>query len=346
MRPHRSRNVNRLSPSFVGGRGHDTRGSGRDRNHRARGRSLSVPVVVDVEEITRGVQNVTVTTTPDSKADGKTIELKGLSLVGFEEKLHGSSVVNQRRFRAFYGVGPVAVAAICNDLPTIDREHILMALNFLKLYDTEHVNAGRWRMNEKDLRQINRSTVKAIQSLKEKKVVWGDWDDDEIFVVSVDGVHCRVREVRKDPGAKWYSHKSHGAGLAYELAISIRSGNLAWIKGPYPASTHDVTIFRGGDDPNNSLKAKIPDGKRGIADGAYSAETDKISVNRHGQSKNLGKFMGRVKSRHETFNGRLKFFNVLDQAFRHDIKQHQQCFEAVCIAVQYDIENGHPLFEV
>jgi hypothetical protein len=30
--------------------------------------------------------------------------------------------------------------------------------------------------------------------------------------------------------------------------------------------------------------------------------------------------------------------------FWHDISQHKQRFESVCVAVQYDIENGHPLF--
>ena len=45
----------------------------------------------------------------------------------------------------------------------------------------------------------------------------------------MDGVHCRTFEVRKDPSTKWYSHKSHSAGLAYELAIAIRSDGLVWI---------------------------------------------------------------------------------------------------------------------
>jgi hypothetical protein len=55
-----------------------------------------------------------------------------------------------------------------------------MAMNFLKGYDTEHVLSGRWKLNEKDIRESNRNVVKVIQGLKEKKIVWGGWEDDEI----------------------------------------------------------------------------------------------------------------------------------------------------------------------
>ncbi|MFN7879604.1 MAG: hypothetical protein ACK5P1_06300, partial [Sphingobacteriia bacterium] len=66
--------------------------------------------------------------------------------------------------------------------------------------------------------------------LKEKKVVWGEWGNEDIFIISVDGVHCRIQEVRKEPSAKWFDHKSHGAGVAYELGIAIRSGiHLLWL---------------------------------------------------------------------------------------------------------------------
>lgn len=280
--------------------------------------------------------------------DGARILEIGLGLVGFDKVRGSSEATSIRRFRAFFGIGHAGISAMYNDLKHlgIQANRLLMAMNFLKLYDTEHVLAGRWGLNEKTIRELNRDTVKSIQGLKEKKVVWGDWNNEDIFVISVDGVHCRIREVRKDPSAKWFDHKSHGAGLAYELGIAIRSGKLVWIKGPFPASTHDVTIFRGVDDPQNSLKQKILPGQRGIADSGYQGEPEKISITRPGDSTEVKQFKARVKSRHETFNGRLKFFNVLDQAFRHDISQHKQCFESVCIAVQYDIETGHPLFEI
>jgi hypothetical protein len=49
---------------------------------------------------------------------------------------------------------------------------------------------------------------------------------------------------------------------------------------------------------------------------------------------------------HETFNSRLKNFHCLDDRFRHGIDKHKICFEAICVIVQYQLENGSPLFDV
>jgi DDE superfamily endonuclease len=228
----------------------------------------------------------------------------------------------------------------------IDLRYFLITINWLKLYDTEHVLAGRWKLDESTIRNHVKKHLDAIQSLKETKVVWGGFEDEEIFIISVDGVHCRIQEVHTHPGAEWYSHKSNSAGVTYELGIAIRSNRLVWLSGPFPASQHDVTTFRSVEDPDASLKSKIPDGKRAIGDSGYKGEPSKIAITHQGDSAAVKCFKARVKSRHETFNARLKSFNVLDTAFRHGFDQHKRAFESVCICVQYDIENGHGLFEV
>jgi hypothetical protein len=288
--------------------------------------------------------------------DGERVEVLGLEFAGFEIKRQGSANIKNRRFRAHFGIGAAALASMYNDIreKNISINRLLMAMNFLKGYDTEHVLSGRWKLNEKDIRESNRSVVIVIQCLKEKKVVWGGWEDDEIFIGSVDGVNCRIQEVRKDPGSKWFDYKSNGAGVGYELGIAIRSGNLIWIQGPFTASTHDVTKLRGGekDEPllanpsPTALTDKVEGGQRFVGDSGHRGEPKKVSITRPGDSVEMKRFKARVKSRHETFNGRIKSFLVLAMPFRHDISQHQQCFESVCIAVQYDIENGHPLFQI
>jgi hypothetical protein len=264
----------------------------------------------------------------------------GLDLAGFVGR-HSTRIVNNRRFRAHYGIGAASVSAMYNDLRVemVQCNRFLLALNFLKLYDTEHVLSGRWKLDERMLREIIKDTLLQIQNLKEKKIVWGEWEDEELFVISVDGVHCRVREVRKDPGAKWFDHKSHGAGVTYELGIAIRSGNLVWIKGPFPASTHDITMFRGEAEedatltgvappaqavmplvqPAECLKDKLDADERAIGDTGYRGEPTKVSITRPGDSAEVKKFKARVKSRHETFNARIKSFNVLNTAFRHAV---------------------------
>ena len=53
-----------------------------------------------------------------------------------------------------------------------------------------------------------------------------------------------------------------------------------------------------------------------------------------------------VLSRHETINSRLKSFRILDTSFRHKLHWHKVAFRAVAVIVQYELENGHPLFDV
>jgi hypothetical protein len=88
-------------------------------------------------------------------------------------------------------------------------------------------------------------------------------ENDEIFILSVDGVDCSINEPRKIPSAKWYAHKFNGPGLSYELGISIYDNYLVWIRGPERAG--DLEAFRAP----NGLKSKIPAGKKVIADSAY-----------------------------------------------------------------------------
>lgn len=161
-----------------------------------------------------------------------------------------------------------------------------------------------------------------------------------IHFISADTVHCEINEPRQDPGTKWYSVKSNGPGLSYELGISIYKSNLVWIRGPYPAATNDLTIFKAP----NGLKSMIPAGKRVIADRSYKDPV--CSIRNPRDTPEVKQFKRRARARHEIFNGRLKNFQVLKQKFRHDYKKHVHAFEAVCVLCQYDMEKGNPLFDV
>ena len=62
-------------------------------------------------------------------------------------------------------------------------------------------------------------------------------------------------------------------------------------------------------------------------------------------------------TRHETFNSRMKVFDVLDSRFRHrghprdksvtgsEVK-HKWCFDAVLVICQLQMECGYPIFRV
>jgi hypothetical protein len=112
--------------------------------------------------------------------------------------------------------------------------------------------------------------------------------------------------------------------------------------------------------------SRSPEGKRAIGDSGYEGERTKVSTTSAGDSKEVKNFKARVKSRHETFNARIKAFKILSTPYRHGygplkdeeregeeaahntgaLKSHSRAFRSVCVAVQYDLENGHPLFEV
>jgi hypothetical protein len=178
----------------------------------------------------------------------------GLERVGFDvaRQRRTRAATNIQRFRAAYGVGPGACSAVYRDLQTtsnpdarINRPSsflFLVALNWLSTYKKEAEMAGLFRCDDKTLREHIKKYVNAIAALKEEMIVWDD-GDDEIFLLSVDGVHFRVNEPRTEPSSKWCSHKHNSAGLAYELGVSIYKNRLVWIKGPFKAAAHDRTIF-------------------------------------------------------------------------------------------------------
>jgi hypothetical protein len=266
---------------------------------------------------------------------------------------------NEERFRANYGVSSIAISKVIDDLhdekciKKFDLRYFFLTLHWLKAYRTYPEMEGPWNLCQETIAAKTKEYSTAIQSLKGRKIKWFETHEieDHTFIMTVDGVHCSVQEVRKDPGSKWYSHKSHGAGLSYELGIAIRSNRLVWINGPFPASRHDLTIFRFGDgnknNPGRNLKSNIPFGKRVIADSAYSGEDNlTISVTRNEDSAEVKAFKARAKSRQETFNSRIKVFSILNTTFRHNIDFHQTAMESICVLAQYDLESGHELFEV
>ena len=272
---------------------------------------------------------------------------------------------NIDRFKSAYGVWPKSARALFKDLkkdfPDIDLEHCLLCLSWLKLYEKEIQLSGKWDFCEQHIREKVKAYARMIQSLKPKKIVFGGWDDDEIYILTVDGVNFKTQEFRSDPSAKWYDHKSKSSGLTYQFACAIRHNQVVWIEGPIPAgSKHDITIFRGGtkEQPKdnwdqNAMYFKLPPGKKAVGDSGYTGEPEKVVPSRAQHSSQLRKFLGRAKNRQETFHGRLKSFNVLGERFRNNgrstqekLDLHKTCVEAVCVIVQYDLENGSPLFDI
>jgi hypothetical protein len=269
-----------------------------------------------------------------------------------------SKAKNIERFKSMYGSSPRVVALIWEDLQTtqVDAAHVLpkdrkvkyylMALHHLKRYPPEYERERQFDINIGWSRDWCWFFIEKIQALKVEKIKWPDDNfGTDIWVLTVDGTHCWIQEPKhptwsQDP--KYFSHKYGRAGLNYELGISLVDGHLVWMKGPFKAGSNDVQIFR-----DEGLKAKLrATGKMAIGDGGYCGHPYQISTPNSHESKQCAKFKSRALKRHERFNGLTKAFDCLSGRFRHCVPRFKNCFEAVCVICQYQVETDSPLYSI
>ena len=144
--------------------------------------------------------------------------------------------------------------------------------------------------------------------------------------------------------------------------MAIRRPAIVWMRGPFPASESDITIFRGGkaDTPEetwdkNSLyfaTKELGPNVKGLGDSAYAGEPDQVLTVHEGQSKELREFQARAHLREETVHSRFKSWNIIENRFRHGhgtkerMELHGNVMKAIAVITQYDFENGHPPFQV
>lgn len=107
-------------------------------------------------------------------------------------------------------------------------------------------------------------------------------DTHEDCLLSVDGVDFEIEEpypyVRNISNV-WYSHKFKGPGLRYEIAIAIKSGDIAWLNGPYPCGKHnDLALFK------KSLCTFLEEGERVEADDGYRGKDPDLIKSKTGLS--------------------------------------------------------------
>ncbi len=104
----------------------------------------------------------------------------------------------------------------------------------------------------------------------------------------------------------------------------------------------------------NALYFQVSKREKLIGNLDYKDESSKVSTMMDEHSAEVTEvkdFFAWAKSRQETINTRLKFFNALrchvchGKGIENKLEAHQQCFEAICVLVQYDLK-FHPLMEV
>ena len=153
--------------------------------------------------------------------------------------------------------------------------------------------------------------------------------------ISVDGTDCPVYE-NHPFDRSLFSHKFKRAGLRYEIAVCIHSGEIVWCHGPFKCGSYpDLRIFR--------LRLKnllIESNEKAIADRGYR---DEVCVTPDSNPRN--EQLSRIRARGEAANGRLKNFFVLSHCFRHDLSKHSTCFYAVLSMFQL-LSIDMPLFDM
>ena len=164
-------------------------------------------------------------------------------------------------------------------------------------------------------------------------------DNGSHCLVSVDATDFAILEPCPfDP--KWFSHKINSAGLCYEIAICIQTGEPVWINGPFPCGDWpDLRIAR------NALVDALDAGEYYLADGGYK-DGNQYSVTPTGLHNFDDRLKAVVHARRESLNKRYKDWGSLSQVYRHDRVSHSKVFRAVANIVQVTIMNGEPLFEV
>ena len=133
--------------------------------------------------------------------------------------------------------------------PTIRNFDGLGVLEWLRKYHEVLELSSLYRLSEATVSKSLWLYTRAIQALKIEKIKWPDlWNnqaiESEVLIASVDGVHCKINEPRQTPSSQWYSHKTHGPAVCYEIAIAVRHNKVVHINGPFPAGVPDITIFR------------------------------------------------------------------------------------------------------
>jgi hypothetical protein len=158
-------------------------------------------------------------------------------------------------------------------------------------------------------------------------------------MVSVDGIDCIIEE--PIPFSRgWYSHKSNGPGVRYELGVSINTGDIVSLHGPFPCGTYpDITIFRLG------LKAMLGPSEKVIADRGYRGDT-KTCTPLNARNEQHSAAMARIRARHETINRRLKKWNSLKNVYRHHLDKHHLVFRSIAVIEQISTANGHAPFQI
>ena len=132
-----------------------------------------------------------------------------------------------------------------------------------------------------------------------------------------------------------FSYKLNAAGIRYDVAINIVTGDIVyWSGGDGAGVYNDLEIAR------NGVVHLLDSGERILADKGYKDDRYFIyPSDLRGDNCMIKKITGR----HENINARLKVWGFLRNRFRHDIPTHNRMFGATIEIEQFKLKNGNRL---
>ena len=298
---------------------------------------------------------------------------KGLEMVGFSKcEQHGMPL--ERRncwFRKFYGSSALDLANMWYDLTVTDIplaqltekektvkgfEHFMRAHYFLWTYPRNAEQFARvFRTHERNVQgKPLWEWIANIAALQEKKIKWPNHfgEDPDAILISVDGTDCKCHEPHNHPrypvDSKMKSEKFNKSGWKYLVAMLVHEPKIVAIHGPEKATASELTTFR------LHIKEKLRSlpGATASADlGFRTSEPDEVdppmfSYPNSMDPSDVRNYKSRIRCRQESLFGRFKFFHILADTFKHSREKHGLAFRAVAVTVQYQMDNGSPVFQV
>ena len=179
---------------------------------------------------------------------------RGLEIVNFTDKqIKGvRRRKNLSRFRTHYTNNPLVYAILFHKLQSTENEkasiiplfekvgrekvfdYFFCTIHLLACYPTEEEAEAVFKHSNVTWSNWSWDIVERISNLMPEMIGFPercnnpDSDNnnntDTIFIITVNGVHCPIEEPPHklfSENKKYFSHKHHGAGLDYEIGISI-----------------------------------------------------------------------------------------------------------------------------
>lgn len=250
-----------------------------------------------------------------------------------------------RQYRAHFGITPLKTALLYDIILEqherargILPEHLMWALLQARTYNREEILAAMAGTTEKTYREKSWDVLEILCNLN-----LIDWERRKVrcirhnrCMVTVDGTDFRIKE-QFPFDSRWYSHKYNGPGVRYEFAISIATGWIVRVYGPFPCGDWpDLRIAR------HELIYILEPGEYYIADKGYR-DGYNWCYSPTGDDTYADRQIAALRARHENVNRRIKEWGAMQQKWRHPIEKHGIMLGAIANIVQLGLETDAPL---